>query len=218
MGTISEDAVFGQQSDPAPHPAQAGCPSCGYPVRPGAAVCPNCGKTLSGGDGFRPGRMTPPPFPERESSAEGPKKQPVNVRQEVKAVKKCQKCGAQMAADAKFCPTCGAPTRMGTINPWTTPQSGAFCTLRPIAWEGEGVEHKPLTFSGTSVSLNRANTDPENQTITSKEQAILTREEGAWYVEDTSEQKTTYLHVGRKTKLSDGDIIILGNRMFEFKG
>lgn len=135
-----------------------------------------------------------------------------------KVGRKCQKCGAEIGADAKFCPTCGAPTRMGTINPWMQPQAGTFCTLRPVSWEGENIEHQPLTFSGTVISLNRANTDPENQTITSKQQAVLTYEDGVWLIEDASEQKTTYLHVGRKTKLSDGDIIILGNRMFEFKG
>ena len=66
--------------------------------------------------------------------------------------------------------------------------------------------------------LNRANTDPNNQSITSKEQAVLTFEDGAWYLEDRSDQKTTYVHAGRKTRLESGDIIILGNRRFEFKG
>ena len=35
--------------------------------------------------------------------------------------------------------------------------------------------------------------------------------------ENRSEQKTTLIRVDRKTKLNDGDIIVLGNRMFGFR-
>ena len=99
-----------------------------------------------------------------------------------------------------------------------TPQNGTFCTLKPIAWQGEGIDYAPLSYSGDKIILNRANTDPNNQSITSKVQAEIISENGEWYLEDRSEQQTTYIHVGRKTKLKTGDIIILGNRRFEFKG
>ena len=35
-------------------------------------------------------------------------------------------------------------------------------------------------------------------------------------INDKSYQKTTYVHASRKMKLEKGDIIILGNRRFEF--
>ena len=66
--------------------------------------------------------------------------------------------------------------------------------------------------------LNRDNTDPGNTTITSQVQAELVFEDGAWYICDKSAQQTTYVHAGRKTRLEKGDIIILGNRRFEFNG
>lgn len=105
---------------------------------------------------------------------------------------------------------------METINPWASPQSGTFCTLKPLAWEHEQTEHNALTFSGETILLNRANTDPNNQSITSAEQAELIFENGGWYICDKSVLNTTYLFVGRKTKLEKGDIILLGNRRFEF--
>ncbi len=151
---------------------------------------------------------------------------------------KCRKCGYPLAHGMTVCPMCGTPTgnntnhdfnrgydsgpsnqaspsRQGTVNPWAAPNSGASCSLKPLAWDNEG-EHEAMRLSGDRIILNRANTDPANNTITSGEQAELTFENGAWYICDKSYQKTTYVHAGHKMKLEKGDIIILGNRRFEF--
>ena len=53
-------------------------------------------------------------------------------------------------------------------------------------------------------------------TITSKEQAALTYENKKWYLQDRSEQKTTFVYTTEKIELKPGDIIVLGNRRFEF--
>ena len=131
--------------------------------------------------------------------------------------KVCPACGAPLVANARFCAQCGHSLGMGTIGAWG-PLQEEFCTLRPIAWATEEVTYNPTTYSGQTIVLNRANTDPNNQTITSKEQAVLTHEDGAWYIEDRSEAKTTLIRVRKKTKLESGDVIALGNRLFEFKG
>ena len=87
---------------------------------------------------------------------------------------------------------------MGTVNPWSKPQDATFFTLKPIAWDGEGKEYTPTTHSGDTIVLNRSNTDPNNNSITSKEQAVLSREDGHWYLENRSEQKThCYVWTGR---------------------
>jgi hypothetical protein len=104
----------------------------------------------------------------------------------------------------------------GTVNPWTKHEDGDFFTLKPIAWEGENINHGMLSYSGKVISLNRANTDPNNQSITSQEQAELTCEDGEWYIIDKSAMHTTYVLASRKMKLKKGDTIILGNRLFEF--
>ena len=74
-----------------------------------------------------------------------------------------------------------------------------------------------MDFEGSEVILTRDNTEPGNQSITSHEQAIITYVEGHWYIEDRSEQKTTFVQAAKKIELHDGDIILLGNRLFEFK-
>lgn len=131
--------------------------------------------------------------------------------------KLCPKCGAVVAADARFCPTCGQQFRnSGTVNAWDNPQGGDFCSLRPIPWSRENAQYNAISYSGERIVLNRANTDPNNQTITSHEQAVLTYDGRDWYIEDMSEQHSTMLRISKRTKLQSGDIIALGNRLFEF--
>ena len=199
-GTIPEGQVFGSAGLGSSAILDNNCSKCGYPLARGMNVCPNCGESVGNPD-------RPVPQHVNQVSGEGG---PFS--------KKCAQCGTTFNGDVKFCPSCGAPVRPGTINPWMTPQNGTFCTLKPIAWQGEGIDYAPLSYSGDKIILNRANTDPNNQSITSKVQAEIISENGEWYLEDRSEQQTTYIHVGRKTKLKTGDIIILGNRRFEFKG
>lgn len=105
----------------------------------------------------------------------------------------------------------------GTINPWATPSEDSFCTLQRIPWHNEHVSYDPVSYSGETITLNRANTDSNNNSITSKEQAIISHENGEWYIENKSELQTTLVRVDRKFKLEDGDVIVLGNRMFEFR-
>ena len=169
------------------------CPKCGYPVVESMNVCPMCG-TLLGNPVSEPSVAT------------------------------CPSCGQHVPAGSQFCPHCGTTlsmkkksATMGTVNPWSKPQDATFFTLKPIAWDGEGKEYTPTTHSGDTIVLNRSNTDPNNNSITSKEQAVLSCEDGHWYLENRSEQKTTLLRVDRKVELHTGDVIVLGNRMFEFK-
>lgn len=198
-GTVSESQMFASQPQAAPEQIPVSgaqtCPECGYPLARGMNVCPMCGTGTSTG---------------APQAAEQSAKGGVPGR-------KCNKCSASIPSNSRFCPECGAPVRMGTVNPWMTPQTGSFCTLKPLPWQNEEVEYNPQTYSGDSITLNRANTDPNNQSITSKEQAELICEGGFWYLIDKSELKTTFVHAARKTRLQNGDIIILGNRRFEFK-
>lgn len=166
------------------------CPICKYPTNSNMNVCPSCGHVL---------KTTPDPI-------------------SPDSMKKCRKCNNPLPNEAKFCPNCGTTTQMTTVDSWYTPQQGSFCTLKPIAWRGEEAQYNPITYSGEIITLNRSNTDPNNNTITSKEQAILIRENNAWYIEDRSEQHSTLIRIKRKMRLESGDVIVLGNRMFEFKG
>lgn len=156
----------------------------------------------------------------------------------------CPECGYKRSPSTKACPVCGhtfdktiidsvPPTPStggsegfsqrsgrfaGTINPWMVPgEESAFCTLQRIPWQTEKVTYEPVSYSGQRIELNRGNTDSNNNSITSRTQAVLTQENGKWYIEDSSEMHTTLIRVSRKMELQDGDVVVLGNRMFEFR-
>ena len=99
----------------------------------------------------------------------------------------------------------------------TQPVITPRCSLKPLARTGETTELPAKhDFENAKVVLNRQNTDPENLSITSKQQAVLTFENGKWYIEDKSAYKTTYIRVTQKTELHNGDIVAMGDREFEF--
>lgn len=153
----------------------------------------------------------------------------------------CPKCGYQLRPGADKCPNCNtpvmaatvrnepephqadnvnfhsAPRRQTTINPYLMDMDPTpMCSLRPIKKVNEHKEPSINEYEGKDIVLERANTDPDNGSITSQGQARLTNVDGAWFIEDMSEQKTSFLQVARKTEIKDGDIILLGNRLFEF--
>ena len=65
--------------------------------------------------------------------------------------------------------------------------------------------------------MNRDNSEPDNRTITSKEQAELTCEDGKWYVLNKSELGSTYIECNRKIEILSGDVIVMGDRRFKFE-
>lgn len=175
------------------------CPECGYPVRPDMAECPNCGHN---------GRV-----------ADDAASRSLN----------CPKCNHENRQDAFYCSHCGyelqrkEPERQvrpdygrKTITPWEMQKPMCSCRLTMIPNHNEEITTSPLSFSGEEILLNRSNTDADNLTITSKEQAVLTYENNKWYIQDKSEQRTTFVYTTEKIELKPGDIIVLGNRRFEF--
>ena len=175
------------------------CPQCGYPLLPGMSECPNCSCS-------------------RQASV-GAASDPLN----------CPKCNHENRKDAFYCSHCGyelqkkepvSQSRSGygrkTITPWEMQAPVCSCRLSMIPNTNEETPASPLVFSGEEIILNRDNTDEGNMTITSKEQAVLTYENKKWYIQDRSEQKTTFVYTTEKIELKPGDIIVLGNRRFEF--
>lgn len=175
----------------------------------------------------------------REPSSSGGFANPSNG-----ALNNCPQCGYPISSEMGECPVCHAQLQQteqnlsqdknhrsavnsnnrggfrpsgGTINPWSTPSEDSFCTLRRIPWQNERVTYEPVSYSGEQIVLNRANTDSNNNSITSREQAVISHENGEWFIENRSDLQTTLIRVDRKQKLEDGDIIVLGNRMFEFR-
>ena len=126
--TVAEGVIF---NDHSPVAAPKLCPKCGYPISDGSTICPNCNHDL----------QTAPTM---------------------KQTAQCKSCGVEIATDVKFCPNCGTPTGEDTPKPRRIQRSGLgtimggpvsgpdsshkFCTLKPIAWEGENVNYNPVTY------------------------------------------------------------------------
>lgn len=88
--------------------------------------------------------------------------------------------------------------------------------MSPVKRNGERRQPEDIELEGESVVLNRDNTDPGNLSITSRSQAVITRKDDKWVIEDRSEQKTTFVQASSPHELHEGDIILLGNRLFIF--
>lgn len=141
----------------------------------------------------------------------------------------CEKCKYPLLPGTSVCPKCGfslkreeapipqkekaTPNFRKTVDIYNVINKG--CKLIPIQKKGEYSAPQPIFFSDTAT-LNRSNTEQDNNTITSKEQAELIFNDGKWFIQDKSELMSTFVRSGKITELHRGDIIMLGDRKFEF--
>lgn len=175
------------------------CPECGYPLLPDMPTCPNCGHAVQ-----------------------------ADIPEGREAQQTCPKCNHTNRKEALYCSHCGfslkkeekRPARHAfarkTVTPWEIQANAPTCRLAMIPNAPDEETPAPLSFSGEEIILNRDNTEAGNMTITSKEQAVLSYEEGKWYIQDRSEHHTTFVYTTERIELKPGDIIVLGNRRFEF--
>ncbi len=210
--TVMESNVFDGNVTPNPRlnetlsEEEATCPKCGYPMRTDAAKCPNCNysvrgsehdtrslnSTQRGGYQRRPTRMSTPDEETEQRDVVSPA-----------PTRKVQGGGGKFR---------------GTINPYMMSfnQEPVF-VLKPIQRMNERKPVESVELEGSEVVLTRDNTEPGNPTITSEAQAVVTHRDGHWYIENSSAQKTTFVLANNPIELKSGDIILLGNRMFEFQ-
>ena len=216
------------------------CNNCGWENLGGNSKCEKCGTVLSGSipqghervydesssREFNPNKTV------RENEAFG------NVQQNTQESESiCPKCGYPIREGDQSCPNCNhsanaeSPRQQtrrdfnpsekkktgGTIPWWEMAGNAPACTLTILPRENEKINQTELNFNGDEIILTRDNTEPNNQTITSGEQAMLTYENNKWYIQDKSSLKTTYIHAGEKREIQSGDVIVLGSRRFEFK-
>lgn len=195
--TVREEDVFGQNVGAnfqnSAKESQV-CPKCGYPLRLGAEKCPNCNFSIKGVDTSGYTNHQERNFDSRSSdSSRRPTRMETNPSN-----------------------SNGAHYR-GTINPYMMNlEMDPTFALKPVKRMNERHEFEELEFEGKEVVLSRNNTEANNPSITSRQQAVITRVDGHWFIEDKSEQKTTFVQAAQKIELHDGDLILLGNRLFEF--
>ena len=136
----------------------------------------------------------------------------------------CNNCGYPVINGMHTCPNCLAKMPDKTAIPLSVEEEVyeyneneiSFCTLRPIALLGEREMPEEVYDEGAEVFLSRRNTVPHDQSIDDEEQACFFFSDGHWFIEDRSRDNSTYVHAGSGIKLEPGDIIKMGDRLFEF--
>lgn len=205
---------------------------CGYPLLPEMTVCPRCQRPISEPESDVAEEVPAPPVSKKTQVIDlrAAKATTILSKSDLRSLKpgdaieqplpKTVMVKRDEIPSKQDVPQ--APVDKRTINPYlrknnaVAPKSANACSLQPIArFEEDAVPNK-TNFDAQTVVLNRQNTDPTNPSITSRQQARLTFENGVWYIEDLSDLKTTFVRVARKTALQDGDIILMGDREFKF--
>jgi len=194
------------------------CPSasCNYLNLAKAKFCVACGMELTAAKG-RPTVQQPdapqqqPPPPRRPRGNEETQRDEIMEPQEEIAPARPAP-PPEPAVAPKQRPV--APSNVNaTVNPWSKRKQASF-TLHPLSREGEPLK-EALMFEGTT-ELNRTNIDPANTTITSKIQAVIEHRDGQWYISNESALQTTFIRVDEPTPLKKGDVILMGDRLFQF--
>lgn len=141
----------------------------------------------------------------------------------------CPVCGYNLDGE-DVCPCCGASAAgkaadvvemdfKKTVRPnhnqrFNPEQPQGFSLVRLSESEDVIASTK---YDSDEVALNRDNTDPSNQTITSQIQAIVKKEGSKWVITDQSALRSTFVQASRPIELQDGDLILLGDQLFRFE-
>lgn len=201
------------------------CPHCGYPMIGNSANCPNCGREIEKAPKpttvQNPKQMEMPQQVAPRVTTSGGANSLAELGYSDKVI--CSNCKEEVSIDFAFCPKCGERIHLPTVRvnrrkqtpPPEPPKPKCHLTLIPE--EEEQMEPTCNDYEGDTIILTRENTEASNRTITSKEQAELTCEDGKWFLQNKSEFGSTYLEANRKLELQAGDVIILGDRRFRFE-
>lgn len=74
-----------------------------------------------------------------------------------------------------------------------------------------------LQFSGSECTLNRHMLDPDDASISAKAQARIEHQNDEWYITDLSSNQTSFMQIRGSMRITDGDVLILGERAFVFE-
>lgn len=213
------------------------CQFCGWDNPQGKECCEKCNKPLTSGvsEEIKPSfsgqanheRPTDLHVEGAFNSKATVREVPIGINVDKNDVAECPECGYTL--ENGECSACGykvgaekpkaedVENLRKTVRPVRKNKKENKFKLVPISEETGMPEGSELNFEGINVVLNRDNTDPNNATITSLAQASISYENDEWSIEDKSEYKTTFVQVARKTKLQQGDLILLGNQLYRFE-
>lgn len=207
--SVSQAMAYSAMNNAMPRPTIVGtgaanvsqCPNCRYPILNKAyTACPKCNTPLT-------------------SNA------PQQASQDNKGMVTCSQCNESVPRHYHFCPNCGSKIHKATewngirgiVNEEPMKEFPFSLTVIPEAGEELSIKERDFTcIENQTVVLNRENTDSENRSITSNQQAEIGCEDGRWFIRNLSDNQSTFMVANRKMELQDGDIILLGYRYFKF--
>ena len=221
------------------------CNYCGFENPSTNAICEKCKQPLdetnipvaqSKGEPVRYEAVEQ--LTQRKQNGEFNPKKTVREREkrsaEISDIINCPQCGYPVDIYAETCPDCGSFISQGnnsdnhrewskTIRPVLKKGhkeqkagKGSF-SLTLIPDENDNTFPVVLTFTEVEeVVLNRQNTEKENATITAGKQALVKYHNEKWSIVDQSDMCTTFVQAKREIELEDGDLIIMGDRLFRF--
>lgn len=149
----------------------------------------------------------------------------------------CPNCKSNIRAEFQNCPYCQYPLKeppqptvettqeekpMDTVHqtirvvPGVTGESFSF-SLTKLDKVGNPSDEQ-LDFREEQVLLGRNNLDSVNKTI-SREQAMIKKDNGKWYLKNNSKLKSTFVQVQDDSlvELKDGMVILFGNSGYIFQ-
>ncbi len=183
------------QNTPSKHNSVLKCDSCGfYPLRFMVSAqnpCPNCNYT---------GAAVAPMAP---------------ITNEPKIV-------MQPAAEASIIPP---PMPNPIVEKVATPSSSKTISIKNLQIGEEQKKfslievgaNRKVEFVGKEHILNRSNTDPSNNSISSQKHAEIVFKDGKWRISDHSSNGATFVQVQNEVELQSGMQLIIGNKIYEIE-
>lgn len=197
------------------------CIDCGKPINPSAVrVGPAYVPHPSGG---QPQPASVPSGAVRSSSGPGAKSAIPTTRVSEAS---CPHCGKSITAGDVFCARCGH--RVGQRvsvevvgRPSAPPSSASGRFMGPklalLGESGEVVQHYTLDRGEAVFGRGDADIRFENDHFMSPIHARLELREGRLWLRDLGSRNGTWLFVDAPTKLTDGDLVMIGSQVLRFR-
>ena len=148
--------------------------------------------------------------------------QPTQREEADELIYKCPECGYLLRSGSNECPNCRNKVRQK--NPLKNEESNQSKVVWNInesefrigLCDKNGQISDAKSYTTDDIILGREELFPGNNNI-SRLHIHITNEDGNWYIEDVSSTHQTFLIVKKKTRIENGDILVLGNKFFCFE-
>lgn len=211
------------------------CNNCGFNNRDESIRCIKCNHILEpvfsedkSGNGYVSGKPKPVQKTQAGIQVNAPawdEKKEKEKENLTSAHETCPSCGYPARSGESICPNCNQALKPAvavtkTDNSKTvrrvvpTPQTRYRLVALSIDAESE---LRSIPLSGEQILLNRELLDAGNNSISRTGHASLTYQAGEWWLENMSSLKSTFIQVNEPVRIKEGDVILIGDRLFRFK-